>query len=117
MICGGFRGKPVRVEVMMGVADVAAKRQARMMKVAIAILAYCEPLVLFARWVITPHSIQQTCQWAATTKGRSQLGTVLLLREPNRRLVPAPRFVVRLVGGVTTKAPAAGCAATTGCHR
>ena len=40
MICGGFRGKPVRVEVMMGVADVAAKRQARMMKeVAIVILA------------------------------------------------------------------------------
>ena len=90
----------------MGVADVAAKRQARMMKEgAIAILACCEPTVLFARWVITPHSIQLTCQWGATSKGRSQLGTVLLLREPNRRLVPAPRFV----RGVTTKAPAAGC--------
>ena len=76
MIWGGLRGKPVRVEVMMGVARVVVERQARKrMEIAMAILACIEPTVLFAPRVITGlHSIQLTGvnEWAATTKGRSQ---------------------------------------------
>ena len=98
MIWGGLRGKPVRVEVMMGVARVAVERQARKRKeIATAIPACVDPTVLFA-----PHSIQLTGvnEWAATTKGRSQKGTVLplQLREPATGAwcrLPPVRFVVR----------------------
>ena len=46
MIWGGFRGKPVRVEVMMGVARVVVERQARKrMEIAMAILACVDPAV------------------------------------------------------------------------
>ena len=76
MIWGGLRGKPVLVEVMMGVARVVVEKQARKrMEIAMAILACIEPTVLFAPRVITGlHSIQLTGvnEWAATTKGRSQ---------------------------------------------
>ena len=50
MIWGGFRGMPVRVEVMIGVATVTVERQPRKrMEIATAILACVHlPVVLFA---------------------------------------------------------------------
>ena len=60
MIWGGLRGKPVRVEVMMGVARVVVERQARKrMEIAMAILACVDPIVLFAPTVLqdlTPYN-------------------------------------------------------------
>ena len=57
MIWGGFRGKPVRVEVMMGVARVVVERQARKRtEIAMAILACVDPPVLFAPHKTSLHT-------------------------------------------------------------